>query len=608
MPKSNRSSRKTMKWILGVCAILVLASALFLFNNFNRLITDALMKNFNSTLISEVYELKFKKLNVNFLAGSIRVNDVEFQPREKPLKDYPYINSSLRLSTKKILLENVEIFSLLRRNILKLEKVQIIEPDIQLTIANVIPVFFPFEEVSKDSLPDPKKNKKKIEAFFLKEFDLTNASARVQNSAKGRDLNVKQVNISFRDLLIDKQPGKDILSYSNISLLIGEIGGSLQKDRIKYISLRDYKFVIDSLKMQRTIDALVYTFKDINMGLKDLDVQTADSLSHLTLQSFDFSYKDQSLTINKLAFKPNISDEAMQKRYKYQNTQFSGSVGLLKLTGFKFDSLIYKKKLFVGEINLDSVSAYIFKDKTKPMDMKIFPVYLGQTVKKIALPLKISRLNATNVNLVNTERKIDNTYAKANINRATVNVSNISNIDTLQVLSLQAGAWLENKVHFSLKLDFEYLKPQFSIDGSFEKFNFSDLNSIITGYTPAKINSGTVDAIKFSGIAYEKNATGTMKFLYHDLNMDLELKEKAKWKSSVLAFAANTIVASANPPGDDRPPRIVTYHVERDMNKSFVNITIKSALAGLKETVMMSKENRKNYKEDKKKAKEKSKK
>jgi hypothetical protein len=39
------------------------------------------------------------------------------------------------------------------------------------------------------------------------------------------------------------------------------------------------------------------------------------------------------------------------------------------------------------------------------------------------------------------------------------------------------------------------------------------------------------------------------------------------------------------------------------MNKSFVNITIKSALAGLKETVMMSKENRKAYNEMKKRVK-----
>jgi hypothetical protein len=139
--------------------------------------------------------------------------------------------------------------------------------------------------------------------------------------------------------------------------------------------------------------------------------------------------------------------------------------------------------------------------------------------------------------------------------------------------------------------------------GSFEKFRLSDLNLLIAAYTPAKINDGMVDGIHFTGTAYEKKAKGTMKFLYHDLKIELEIKEMAKWKSSVLAFAANNIVASANPASPNLPPKIVKFEVDRDMNKSFVNITIKSALAGLKETVMMSKENRKAYNEMKKRVK-----
>jgi hypothetical protein len=602
MTASKPSSRKTFLKILAVCMVVLGAAALFLYINFNRLLSDALMKNFNSSLVSQVYELKFKGLNVNIFEGNIRVKNVILQPREKPLKDYPYINSSFRLTTKKILLSNVEIFTLLRKNTLKLQKVEIVEPDIQLTIADVVPVFMPIREAVKDSLPAvTPKNKQNLEGFSLKEFDMTHASARVSNSAKGRDLSVSGVNISVRDLLVDKKPGMDVSSYSKISLIIGEIGGSLQKDKVKYVHLKDYVFNIDSLELNRTPDTLQYKFEDIQMGLKELDVQTADSLSHLTLQSFDLSYKDKSLTINKLKFKPNISDQEMQKRYKYQNTQFSGNVGLFKIRGLNYDSLFYRKKLLIDEISLDSVSASIYKDKTKPMNMTVFPVYLGQSVKKISMPLKIDRLNATNVNLLNTERKIDSTYAKAHICRGTVSADNISNIGTSGVLMLKATAWLEDKVRFSLNLGFDYAKPEFSIEGSLDKFDFSDLNQLIGSYTPAKINAGKVDEIKFSGHAYEKEASGTMKFLYHDLNIDLELKEKAKWKSSVLAFAANVVVASSNPPSPDLPPKIVKYHVDRDMNKSFVNITIKSVLSGLKETVLMSKENRKAYREEKKK-------
>ena len=111
----------------------------------------------------------------------------------------------------------------------------------------------------------------------------------------------------------------------------------------------------------------------------------------------------------------------------------------------------------------------------------------------------------------------------------------------------------------------------------------------------------------FSGTATRTNASGTMKFLYHDLDISLALREKAKWKSTVLAFSANAVLPVANPSAD-KPVRIVQYHVDRDVNKSFVNLVIKSLLAGLKETMYMSNENKKVYKEKKEKAKQESKK
>jgi len=74
-----------------------------------------------------------------------------------------------------------------------------------------------------------------------------------------------------------------------------------------------------------------------------------------------------------------------------------------------------------------------------------------------------------------------------------------------------------------------------------------------------------------------------MKFLYHDLEVDLNLPKKAKWKNSVIAFAANTALNSSNPGSAKLPPRIVQFRAERNMNKGFINIIIKSLLGGLKE-------------------------
>src|SRR4051794_37804897 len=103
-PKKKRSIKKIILWISGILLIIILGTAVFLYYNFNRLLTTSLNKSFNATVISDVYELKFDKLRVNLLTGNISVHNVTLQPREKPLRDYPYINSSFRLTADKVYL------------------------------------------------------------------------------------------------------------------------------------------------------------------------------------------------------------------------------------------------------------------------------------------------------------------------------------------------------------------------------------------------------------------------------------------------------------------------------------------------------------------------
>jgi hypothetical protein len=325
------------------------------------------------------------------------------------------------------------------------------------------------------------------------------------------------------------------------------------------------------------------------------------------MQSFDLSYRDQSIKLGEVSFKPNVSQLELQKKYRFQRADFSGTVGSLDILHLNFDSLIYSKKLLIDEIVLNHVAASIFKDKTKPLDKNRFPVYLGQTVRSIPIPILIKRVKATNVELINTEQKPDSTLAVVKINKANLEVKNITNRDPHSNLVMTADAFIEGKAHFKATLAFHYRNPQFDFNANVVSFNLPDLNPLIQAYTPAKINKGILDEIAFSGVAEQTKANGTFKFLYHDLEVDLELKQQAKWKSAVIAFAANSLIHSSNPSSTNVPQRVVQFHVERDMNKGFVNVVIKSLLNGLKETMVMSKENKKTYNEAKKKAKQKSK-
>ena len=174
--KHHKEKKWTIKrillWIVGSLFVFICATAVYLYYNLNHLATNALIKSFNSNIISNVYELKFNDLNVNLLQGSIKVNNVELQPREKPLAEYPYINSSFRLKTRKMILENVQLMTLLKSNELKLNKIVIAEPEIELKLNGTNYILLPFADTTGLADKRETENKKSLKSFqYLCKFN-----------------------------------------------------------------------------------------------------------------------------------------------------------------------------------------------------------------------------------------------------------------------------------------------------------------------------------------------------------------------------------------------------------------------------------------------------
>jgi hypothetical protein len=591
-------SRRIIIWIFAGFLAVVGGLGFYLYSNYSRLLSEALLKSFNSSLFSDVYELKFEKLGVNVVTGNIQVYNVELKPREKPLAVYPYINSSLQLKAQKLLLLHVDISTLIKSNMLKLDKIEVIEPNIELKLSGKKYILFPFNDttfVVKD-----KEKKHPIQSFRLKEFALINASFHALNTGKEREFTISKLNISLKDLDIDQVPGRDIVSNKTVDLSIGQISWKLHKDAIKFISIKDYTLKLDSLEMQSKPDTTLYHFANFSTGLKELDMQTGDSLFHLTMQSLKLSYRDKAITLKGISFKPNISDAAMQRRFTWRTPVFSGTLRTLKLVDLNFDSLIYHQKILIDEVDIDNAAVTIYTDQTKPINMNKFPGYPGQQIGHIPIPLMIRKLGGTNISLTNREHRPNGAQGQININRLTLNARNITTLPTTELLSVNADAYIENKAHVKLGLGFNYNQPQFNINARVGPFNLPDLNRLIRSYTPASIQKGKLDDLTLDANVTGTGSTGTMKFLYNSLQLELELKDQAKWKNDVLSSVGNALLSSSNPPSPNKPPRVVQFHVDRDMNKGFINIIIKSLLAGFKETVVMSKENRKAYKDDKK--------
>lgn len=582
--------------ILISVIVVILTAGFFVYLNINKMLSKALANAFESSLAAEVYELKFKNLRANPLQGSISVLDVSLQRKENPDKSYPYINSWVKLKTDKLVLENVDILLLLRANKLVLEKIAIISPDLELDLNSQNPTFLPFG--GSNSIIENGENKVP-DSYLLREFELVNAKFRLINSLKNRDFTVANFNLSFKELDIDHNEREELFFLRELEISLDKFSGSTKEDALQQVNFSDFRIKFDSVDARKNLDTLIFNFQNFTSGVHDLDIRTRDSLFHITMSSFDLSYRDQTIQMEKLSFKPNVSNAEIQRNYRFQHTQFSGTVGSINFSGVNFDSMIYANSLFIEEVSLDSISALIYKDNTKAKDLNHFPKYPGQLIKEIRDPILIKTVKATQVNVTNEERKPDGSLARVHVNNGTLEAKNITNLAPGESLTIQAGAFLAGKVEFKLNLAFSYSLPQFAFDGRLLKFELTEINPITKAYTPIEFKAGTSDEIKFSGIAQATRSTGNLTFLYHDLNINLELNPKENWINSIVSFGANAVLRTNNPASENLPPRSVKFLAERDMNKGFVNLIIKSILDGMKETMNPSKENRREYKDTK---------
>jgi len=597
--KSRHLFRKILLWTLAILFVILTVATIYVSRNFNRLLSEALIKGFNSNVISDVYELKFEKLRFNLFSGSIRVFDVVMQPRQKPLHNYPYINSSFRLRTNKIILDDVQFMTMVKTGKLELKRIEINKPDIQLWLNGEKNILLPYKDTLAVKTDTIKSSKKFINSFSLKEFELVDASFHIVNSGKGSEFKVNKLNIILHTLNLGQQMGEVLYSIKSAEVTVGELSGIMQRGGFKSFSLNDFKLNVQSLEIHKSIDTLIYTYSDFGSGLKNLNINTRDSIFNLSLKSMDLSYANKSIKLESLAFKPNLSQAELLKREKYQKAQFAFSAGSISMENVNFDTLIYKRKVYIDELKVDKVNVSLFKDKTKPLDRKRFPQYLGQKIMAIPLPILVKSVKVSGAGFVNVERKEDGKYAKVSIQRGSLTATNITNLPMKDLLTLNLSGFVENKAPVSLVAAFSYQKPQFTISCKVGKFNLPDLNSLLAAYTPAFIKKGTADEITFSGIVDRTTARGTMKFLYHNLDIDLKIADK-KWQNSVVAFAANTYLSTNNPPSAGSPPKVVKYEAKRDLNKGGFNPVLRSFLSGMKETMIMSKENKKAYKEEKK--------
>lgn len=114
----------------------------------------------------------------------------------------------------------------------------------------------------------------------------------------------------------------------------------------------------------------------------------------------------------------------------------------------------------------------------------------------------------------------------------------------------------------------------------------SIFNPAIFPVAGLEFNSGVLDSLILKGSANTTYSSGTMKMLYH--NLDLFVMKRGKHtKNTFLSWSINSFIRKNNPgKGVGKKPRVAIMFFERDMEKGFGNFFWKTIFSGLKATLI----------------------
>jgi len=596
----SKLSRKVLLMVVLAAVVILSAGAFYVYKNFNRLISEAILRSFNSNVISDVYDLSFDHLSINIVSGEVKIRNVVIGPKKVPLQPYPYINSSFFLLTRRIDLNGVDIFALLKHNRLQVSSIEIEKPEISVKLTGKNHVLFPFKAGDKTTKAEIEKLKSYLDSYFLKEFVLRDGSMTMDDEHAGSHYKIGALNVFVSDIYLSQLTGADSLSFRRADLGLRDFAIHSKTGGFKSMESKSFELNVDSFAIQQRPDTVDFQVGNYTTRIQDWKLVTADSTYLIGAQLVELSQSEKAVHITGAILKPTLSHDAFNQLRKYQKELYSITVKNVDVSNISIDSLRFYRTLLIGKVSLDSADVLIYRDKTKEVDLKRLPEFPGQQLNTIGIPLTIHELTISGSAVEYQEKKIDGELASVKIRRMNLNALNISNRIPGTRLSVKLNGYLENKVPFDLGLEFSYTNPEFHFKGVIKPFEFKDLNRIIEAFGSTSVKTGFVDAINFSGNGYPLKASGDMEFLYHDLGLTIDLKKYSKLKNSLITFAANSYLNSSNPASADKAPRVVKFDVARDVNKGFMNLVIKSVVSGLQETMLPSKENRKLNREAKK--------
>lgn len=360
------------------------------------------------------------------------------------------------------------------------------------------------------------------------------------------------------------------------------------------VNIQFDKILVDSLTQYDSTRFLYAENANISVG--KLKFPTADSLYYLGVDSVSINALQKDLTAYSFTVMPRGDKNTFTKKLLYVKERYNITFKEVFFKKIDWWSIVSNEGFSAKEASVKNGNLAVYKDRNLPP----FPGskvgrYPQQLLMKIPFPIAIDKLKVSNLDVtyeeINPNSEMLGKIMFTNINGTATNVTNDSNkiaVDPFMKIEANCMALNDGPLHVIFGFDLSRAKQGvFTVNAEFGAMNVDRLNKVFEPLGLFKIKEGKINGLTLSMKANNQSSTGTVKFLYKDLKIDIYKKgneDGEQKKRGLISFIANTFVLQKSNPGKDGITRVENVTTTRDIHKSFFNVILKTMLQGIFKT------------------------
>ncbi|MFO7445817.1 MAG: hypothetical protein R6W90_05590 [Ignavibacteriaceae bacterium] len=324
--------------------------------------------------------------------------------------------------------------------------------------------------------------------------------------------------------------------------------------------------------------------EEIRLSAEKAIFHLGDMQYKLSLTDLNMDSDNAQLSLSNIFFGPYLNDDDFFKTKQYRVDRFILEINQIDFNELDFRDIIHNQVITIGNIVIDEYMLDALTNMRLPTDPSASPPKMpNEIVNEIPFSLNINKTELKNGNIYVKELyPYDNNPGVLLLGNLYSTISNIRSNETAN-FKIKTKLTGSGDLDFSFNLGLAPGKLKFDYSGTLGSMSADDLNEFIVISDRVKVNSGSIEQVKFSVDAFGDSAMAQAVPFYNNLSIS-ELDDETGRSTGIMeqfnSFIANTFLIRKNNPVDDelKKSSVVYVRKEDDAFLEYVWIALRKAV------------------------------